>query len=650
MRKVIDMRSTRGRRVTAAVALILLAAPAALFAQSPGVTTRASVSSAGAQGDGPSAAPSVSDDGRLVAFSSAAGNLVPGDGNGVFDIFVRDRLAQTTERVSVASDGSEANGTSFEPAISANGRFVAFTSLASNLVPGDGNSVNDVFVHDRDTGETVRVSRAIDGGDPDGPSRVDSISDDGRFVGFWSHATNLVDDDANDDPDSFVFDRDTETIERVSVSMSGGDASAGASFSALSGDGRFVAFVSRSWNLVADIGDGPGVFVRDREAGTTRRATRRPNGLPGNGTYFNPSLSRDGRYVAYSSSSRNLTALIDPERSKQRIYVTDMETGVTELLVPDFPNQDCGDDGVSFPCRLLGSVLPSISADGRFVTFSTASNEVLPANLHRGWQVYVADRLSGLLRRISVGPDHGLGSNCAIESAISGDGRVVAYRTTSKDLVLDDTNAAADVLVSEWACPNTGTLAAPDALPASCDPVPTCPAEPAGDCTPAQRSSLEIQNHPPGSDGPSRARIRWIWRGGPLAAAAFGDPTDATGYALCAYAGARPALQLEARIAPGAGWTSDPKGFSFGDGPVGLRRASLRGGQHSAIRIRGRGPELGLPYLPLDARGPLRVRLHRSDGGCFAADFAPTDVSQNEAAVLRATPPDRPGRLSARVP
>jgi len=176
------------KRIVAVAALSLLAAPVGVGAQSPGVTTRASVSSAAISGDGPSTTPSASDDGRLVAFSSGADNLVPEDGNGVFDVFVRDRLAQTTERVSVASDGSEANGGSFEPKISANGRFVAFSSVASNLVSSDGNALSDVFVHDRDTGETERVSRAIDGGDPDGKSFVDSISDDGRLVGFWSFA------------------------------------------------------------------------------------------------------------------------------------------------------------------------------------------------------------------------------------------------------------------------------------------------------------------------------------------------------------------------------------------------------------------------------------------------------------------------------
>jgi Tol biopolymer transport system component len=646
------MESKRSRRIIATVALALLALPVGVGAQSPGVTTRASVSSAGIPGDGPSDVPSASDDGRLIAFTSGADNLVPGDGNGVFDVFVRDRLAQTTERVSVASDGTEANGGSFGFKISANGRFVVFASLASNLVSGDGNALGDVFVHDRETGETERVSRAIDGGDPDGQSGVASISDDGRFVSFSSFATNLVDDDGNNELDVFVFDRESDTTERISVSASGGDSDADSTYSAISGDGRFIAFGSRAKNLVPQQEESPGpgywtIFVRDRTTGTTRRVSQQSNGLYRSGDAREPAISRDGRYIAYSSSGKRLTSEI--VIGKEHIYVTDMQTGVTQLLAPDFPNEDCGDDGAHFTCRLLASQSPAISADGRFVAFQSESQQVLPANLHSGWQVYVVDRSSGLLRRISVRPDHALGSNCAVYPAMSGDGRVVAYRTTSHDLIADDSNAAPDVLVSEWACPNVGTFAPPDALPASCDPVPACPAEPADGCAAARRSSLEIQTHPPGSDGRSRAQVRWIWRGGALAPSAFGNPAAATAYAFCVYGGPRAALQVEEKVAPGVGWTSAPGGFSFGGGSA-VRRVTLHGGHHSGIHMRGAGPELGLPYLPLEAGGPLLVRLHRSDGGCFAADFAAADIRKNEAAILRATPPDRPGQLVARAP
>jgi Tol biopolymer transport system component len=394
MRKMDDRGSQRSRQIATAAALAMLLAPVGASAQSPGVTTRASVSSAGIPGDEFSFTPSLSADGRFVAFTSKADNLVAGDGNGVTDVFVRDRLAQTTERVSVASDGTEGNGASGSPRSSANGRFVAFTSGAGNLVAGDGNARIDVFVHDRDTGETERVSRAIDGGDPDAESFLGSISDDGSLVGFGSNATNLVDDDGNGASDFFVFDRNTGTTERVSVSSSGGDADYGAYDCAISGDGKVVAFTSFSTNL-APIEGGLGIFVRNRTAGTTRRVSVRPNGSSAGGFYEKPVLSRDGRYVAYTSSSRNLTDT--PLEGKDRIYVADVETGATQLLTAEFPNRDCGDDGNPFTCQLRPSRSASISADGRFVAFTSASHHLLPANVHHGYQVYVVDRLSGLL-------------------------------------------------------------------------------------------------------------------------------------------------------------------------------------------------------------------------------------------------------------
>jgi Tol biopolymer transport system component len=639
------MDSQRSRRIGTGAALALLV-PLAALAQSPGVTTRASVSSAGEQADGSSFAPSVSEDGRYLAFASAASNLVPSDENGVIDVFVRDRLAETTERVSIATDGAEANGRSDAAKISRNGRFVAFQSAATNLIESDGNARDDVFVHDRDTGVTERVSRAIDGGDPDSTSLVDSISDDGRYIGFWSGASNLIDDDGNGTWDSFVFDRETGTTERVSVQQNGLEAPTGGTFSALSGDGRFVAFASSSQLTLAVKKEGKlSVFVRDRVAGITIRVSQSPSGFYESGDSAEPSMSRDGRFVAYSSSSYQLTNLYLPWR--RRIYVTDIETGETQLVALDFPNQDCP----NARCARLDAGSPSISADGRFVAFMSRSQQVMPANhVGRALQarVYVADRLTGFLRRISVDPNHGVGSACANRPAISGDGRVVAYHTNSDDLIVDDTNLAADVLVSEWACDNTGTYAAPDALPASCDPVPACPDAPADGCDPATRSSLHLQTQAPGTDGPSRARLRWSWRGS-LTNSDLGDPTDDSSFALCVYAGPDARLQLEEQLPAGAAWSSTRSGYAY-RAEAGVTKATLRAGRRDGIEVVGDGPELDLPYLPLDDRGPLHVRLHRSDGGCVASDLAPTDIKKNKAAQLRVDRPGRPGRFLARNP
>src|SRR5262249_22216540 len=228
--------------------------------------------------------PVMSTDGRFVAFGSDATNLVPNDTNTspsrgcatpgcAEDIFVRDRQTGLTERVSVASDGTQADEESFSPAISADGRFVAFGSIASNLARADTNRFTDVFVHDRQTGLTERVSIASDGSQGNGFSGLPAISADGRYVAFVSDATDLVPGDTNGFADVFVRDRQTGTTERISVASGGTQAnnySGPGDHLAISSDGRFVAFSSRATNLVtSDLNGSQDVFVRDRVIGVT---------------------------------------------------------------------------------------------------------------------------------------------------------------------------------------------------------------------------------------------------------------------------------------------------------------------------------------------------------------------------------------------
>jgi len=272
-----------------------------------GITQRVSVSTGGGQGDSFSDDLSLSADGRFVAFQSIASNLVPGDTNGRDDIFVHDRRTGTTERVSVSSGGDQGNSFSFGPALSADGRFVAFDSLSSNLVPGDTNRTGDVFVHDRRTGTTRRVSVSSDGDQGDDLSLSPKLSADGRFVAFTSSASNLVPGDTNDSNDVFVHDRRTGTTERVSVRTDGGQGDSFSSGPSLSADLRFVAFTSSATNLVpGDTNDRADVFVRDRQTGTTRRVSVRTGGGQGNGDSAFPALSADGRVVAFDSFATNL--------------------------------------------------------------------------------------------------------------------------------------------------------------------------------------------------------------------------------------------------------------------------------------------------------------------------------------------------------
>jgi Tol biopolymer transport system component len=296
-----------------------------------GVTYLVSKNSAGDQGNTYSVYPSVSADGRYVAFMSGATNLVYADTNGVADIFVRDRQTGTTTRVSRNSAGVEGNDGSFSPSISGDGRYVAFPSDATNLVAGDTNGVSDIFVRDRNTGTTYLVSKSSTGEIGNGYSTAPFISADGRYVVFDSYATNLVAGDTNGMSDVFVRDRQTGTTTLVSKSSTGVLGSGNSYYASISADGRYVAFYSYAVNLVT--GDTNGVediFVRDRQTGTTTRVSKSSAGVEGDGDSIYPSISADGRYVVFYSAASNLVP--GDINGAGDTFVRDRQTGTTTLV------------------------------------------------------------------------------------------------------------------------------------------------------------------------------------------------------------------------------------------------------------------------------------------------------------------------------
>jgi Tol biopolymer transport system component len=343
-------------------------------------TSRVSVDSAGNQAIGNSFVPSISANGRLVAFGSNAPNLVSGDTNNNEDIFVRDLLTNTISRVSVDSAGNQGNNASGEPSISANGRFVAFVSRATNLVPGDNNNSQDIFVRDLSSNTTTRVSVDSAGNQAIGNFGFPSISGDGRFVVFTSDATNLVPGDTNNSDDVFVRNLLTNTITRVSVDSAGNQALGNSGFPSISADGRLVAFVSDATNLVpGDNNNSPDIFVRDLSTNTTTRVSVDSAGNQGNNASFDPSISGDGRFVAFVSRAPNL--VLGDTNNSEDIFVRDLLTNTTTRLSVDLAGNQAIDN----------SGLPSISGDGRLVAFASFAANLVPGDSNNGSDLFVAD-------------------------------------------------------------------------------------------------------------------------------------------------------------------------------------------------------------------------------------------------------------------
>lgn len=420
--------------------------------------TRSAVSSTGAPpASGGSGGSSLSADGRYAVIGSDAPNLVPGDTNTAADVFVRDHFAGTTERVSVATAGTEANDASFGGVVSPDGRFVAFMSYASNLVANDNNAIPDVFVRDRLTSATTRVSIPNGGGWGDGDSTTPSISADGRYVAFESYATNLVPNDTNDVSDIFVRDRTTNTTKRVSVASDGTESDDESFNASLSADGRYVAFDSLASTLVLDdtnwVSD---IFVRDRTLNTTTRASLATDGTEADLDSFSPIISRSGRYVAFYSDATNLIA--DDTNSLGDAYLRDLQSGATERvsLASDGAEADAGIDTVA-----------GLSDDARYVLFNSSSANLIAGVPGIAMNVYLRDRTAGTTTRVGVDTLGRQSANGSIGGALSGDARYVLFTSYDPIIEPDANGAIGDVFLRSTSAPLILGVAPPSAAAGS---------------------------------------------------------------------------------------------------------------------------------------------------------------------------------------
>ena len=437
------MRPTTWGSVALSALLLAGSGAAALAA---GTTTRASLSPAGNQGNGNSSEPAIALDGNQIAFSSTATNFATGDGNSRSDIFLRNLSARTTTLVSANRIGRSGNGGSFDPAVSETGRFVVFWSDASDLVTGDTNGRSDVFLRDIGTKTTYRVSVNSNSQQGNGDSRFESISRDGSFVAFASAASNLVPGDTNQAYDLFVRDRRADRTLRVSVDSRGQQANGASLDAILSGDGRYIAYSSEASNLVS--GDTNGVqdvFVHSISQGRTLRASVSTSGTQGNRLSYPLAVSSTGRYVVFTSASSNLVA--GDTNGVSDIFVRDITTNRTERV-------SLGSNGQQ---GNRGSDVAGISPGGRWVAFRSMATNLVTGDTNFSTDIFLRDRANGTTQRVSLSNSGGQGNAACFDVAVADDAKRIAMACDASNLVSGDTNGRSDIFVRTGTPGTTGT-------------------------------------------------------------------------------------------------------------------------------------------------------------------------------------------------
>lgn len=429
----------RVRRVTAAA--VLITGSVALSATSatavPPVTTLVSVGQ-GRSADGYSELVSPSGDGRYVAFTSTATNLVPGGTNGILDLFVRDLTTRQTELVSVSTSGAKANDYSdiAQRAMTSNGRYVAFSSDASNLVRGDTNRTSDCFVRDLLKHTTVRVSLGRGGVQGNDASYGCHVTNDGKTVAFSSFASNLVKGDTNAMPDVFVRTLATGAIRRLTLTPSGAQSVSGGVIDDMTPDGRLVVIESISDDLgPGDTNGALDLYVANTRTGRMTRVSVGTGGTLADQGGERGSISADGSRVAFQTFSS-----LDPADTNrfQDVYVYDLASARTYLASLG-RNGVVGDED---------SIVPSLSGDGTVVAFESYADNLFPGDTNQSTDVFRRTVGDPGLRLISQAPDGTLANGGSVVPVITRDAGAIAYSSDASNLVGRDDNGLQDVFLA----------------------------------------------------------------------------------------------------------------------------------------------------------------------------------------------------------
>ncbi len=440
--------------VAAQLASLPLRADAAPPGFAPGRTTRVSVSSLGAPANASILFGSIAVGGRYVTFASSATNLVPGATT--FEVYRRDRLTGATLLVSVDSTGAPLAGGAFGNFASADGRYVVFDSGDATLAENDTNGALDVFVRDMETGTTRLVSANAAGVIADrggvlprtiGPR---GISDDGRYVLFGSFATNLVPGPVNSFAHVYVKDLVTGAVARASVDSAGNPGNDNSSIPTLSGNGRVVAFRSEASNFSPlSTGHNSQVFVHDFGTGLTTLESVTSAGLPN--TFFaatSPSLSYDGRFLAFETQ-----ASLEPrdlDSFTWDVYLRDRAAGTTVIASRS-----------ATTATFVDSRSPTISDDGRFVAFSSIDGGIVPGDTNNKSDVYLFDRVTEGITLVTLN-DAGLQANGGSSSpSVSGDGNLVLFLSTATNLVTSPPSTGGQLYVRDFVTNTAPTVTLP---------------------------------------------------------------------------------------------------------------------------------------------------------------------------------------------
>lgn len=403
-----------------------------------GSITRISTDAAGGQANYDSLSPVFSPDGTKVAFYSYASNLVPGDTNGTYDIFVKDLTTGAITRVSTDARGAQANGSSYRPVFSPDGTKVAFYSYGSNLVPGDTNGASDIFVKDLTTRVITLVS--TDGTDAQGNSSSYGpvFSPDGTKVAFYSLASNLVPNDTNGAIDIFVKDLLSGETIRIATNAAGAQGNDYSYQAVFSPDGTKVAFYSYASNLVAgDTNNNADIFIKDLNSGAVTLVSTDAAAIQGNSSSYTPVFSPDGTKLAFTSVATNLVpgdtnGIVD-------VFVKDLTTGLVTLVTADATGVQA--DSYSYS--------PQFSPDGTKVAFYSYASNLVPGDTNGATDVFMKDLTTGAVTRLSTDAAGAQGNGFSDSPVFSPDGSKVAFSSGAPNLVSGDTNNISDIFVKD---------------------------------------------------------------------------------------------------------------------------------------------------------------------------------------------------------